>query len=158
MISRRQHGFTLTELMVAISIIGLLAAMSVPPVRAYRESLRVEGAASELAAMVRSAQARARSRNHGIIIQYDLSLNEVVVTDDTNNNSVADSGEESRKVPISDGVSLLSSTFASDCLVFNSRGRAVNGGTLSLAGNSHQGKEMRVSPGTGQVKVQTPGS
>lgn len=152
-----QAGFSMTELMVGIAILGVVAIMTVPPVRAYRETLRVDSAAEEISAAVRSAQARARSRSHAMILQYTLNSGSIVITDDVDNDSVPDDDEQSQALEL-DGVTVSKSTFDDDRLIFNSRGRAVNGGTLTLTGQADQSKELRVSPGTGQVKVQSPES
>lgn len=152
-----QAGFTMTELMVGIAILGVLAIITVPPVRAYRETLRVDSAAEEISTAVRSAQARARSRSHAMILQYTVNSASIVVTDDVDNDSIADTDEQSQALEL-DGVTVSASTFADDRLIFNSRGRAVNGGTLTLTSHADQRKELRVSPGTGQVKVQSPQS
>ena len=150
-----RSGFTMTELMVGIAILGAMAVLSVPPVRAYRETLRVESAAERLSMTVRSAQARARSRSHGMILEWTVDDDTIVITDDADNDSVADDDEQSQAVSF-DGITISESTFEDDHLVFNSRGRAVNGGTLTLTGKTHLSKELRVSAGTGQIKVSSP--
>jgi len=150
-----RSGFTMTELMVGIAIIGAMAVLSVPPVRAYRETLRVEAAAERLSMTVRSAQARARSRSHGMILAWTVDESTVVITDDADNDAVADDDEQSQTAEF-DGVTISASTFAGDQLVFNSRGRAENGGTLTLTGKTSLSKELRVSAGTGQIKVSSP--
>jgi type IV pilus assembly protein PilA len=45
---RRQHGFTLIELMVVVSIIGLLAAIAVPQFTQYRKKAFDAAAKSDL--------------------------------------------------------------------------------------------------------------
>ena len=48
---KRQHGFTLIELMIVIAIIGVLASIAVPLYRDYMSRARAAGAVSELAAV-----------------------------------------------------------------------------------------------------------
>ncbi|HZL84096.1 MAG TPA: GspH/FimT family protein, partial [Candidatus Krumholzibacteria bacterium] len=52
------------------------------------------------------------------------------------------------------GVTMASTTFTNDQLIFNGRGRAVTGGSITLdAGDHVTGRRVRVSSGTGDVRV-----
>jgi prepilin-type N-terminal cleavage/methylation domain-containing protein len=151
---QRNAGFSLTESMVAISIIGLLIAAAVPNLRSYREAQRVAGGAQKMAAVCRAAQAQARSENHDVILEYRPNDNTLAVIDDENNNGSADNGETVIEHPIGDGLQLASTSFTNDQLVFDSHGRATSGGTVLLRGRAGvQPKQLTIASGTGHVSI-----
>lgn len=150
----KSAGFSLTELMVGIVIIGIVLAAAVPNFASYRESQRMATACDRLAAGCREARARARARNHQVVLDYRIDTNEVAFIDDANDNGIADAGEAVEVYALPDGVSMASTTFTGDQLVFSGRGRAVEGGSVTLtAGDRVDPRRVRVSTGTGEVRV-----
>ena len=142
--------------MITCSLIGLTVAATVPNLRSYRESQRVWRASEQVAAACREARARARSENHNVFIEYRTDENALAIVNDVNNNGVADSGEQVQVRPLAEGMSLQSTTFPNDRLLFDSRGRAVAGGSVRLGGaEGVQPKSVRVAAGTGQVRVRS---
>lgn len=148
------RGFTTTELMVGLVIVGIIIAVAVPNLRSYRESQRMASACDRIAAMCRSARAKARAQNHQIIVTYDVDTNEAVMHEDANDDGVVDADEGVETYALPTGIFLNSSTFTGDALVFNGRGRCVEGGSVTVDGLDHvESKRIRVSVGTGQVRV-----
>jgi len=155
---RKNAGFTLTELMVGVTLTGIVLAATVPNLRSYRESQRMSAAGDQIASSIRDAQARARSQNHGIIVEYRTLSNEFAVIDDVNNNGAVDVGEQVTVSPLPPGVTLASTTLTGDQLMFNGRGRSTNSGSIVLSGNDVSNREISIAAGTGHVKVKTPDS
>ena len=150
----RDAGFSLTELMVGIVIIGIVVAATIPNFASYRETQRMSTACDRLATACREARSRARSRNHQIVLEYRTDTNEVAFIDDANDNGLADAGEEVEVYPLPDGITMASTTFTNDQLIFTGRGRAVAGGSITLdAGDHVTGRRVRVSTGTGEVRI-----
>jgi prepilin-type N-terminal cleavage/methylation domain-containing protein len=151
---RQARGFSLTELMVGIVIMGVVLAASVPNLRSYRESQRMVSACDRIATACRAARARARSHNHSIIVEYRMDAGELAVIEDANDNGVVDGGEGVEVFALPAGISIASTTFTGDRLIFNGRGLAVDGGSITLTGQEHvTPMRVRVSAGTGQVRV-----
>ncbi|HZL84983.1 MAG TPA: prepilin-type N-terminal cleavage/methylation domain-containing protein, partial [Candidatus Krumholzibacteria bacterium] len=90
----RAAGFSLTELMVGIVIIGIVVAATIPNFNSYRETQRMSTACDRLATACHEARSRARSRNHQVVLEYRTDSNEVAFIDDTNDNGAADVGEK----------------------------------------------------------------
>ena len=151
-----ERGFSMTEVMVGIVVVGILVAVSVPNLRSFRESQRISQASFEVASACRVAQARARGENHNVIIQYRPDENDFQIVDDENSNGQVDDGEQVSTKVLSNGLLLESTTFTDDRLVFDSRGRAVSGGVVEIAGGEGViSKQVRVSAGTGQVRIRS---
>jgi len=151
-----RRGYSLTELTVGIVVVGILAVAAVPNLRSYRESQRMSRASFQVASACRVAQARARGENHSVIIQYRPDENDFQIVDDENSNGQADDGEQVSTQALGDGLMLESTTFTDNRLVFDSRGRAVTGGSVALAGGEGvMSKLVRVSAGTGQVRIRS---
>jgi type IV fimbrial biogenesis protein FimT len=66
----RQAGFTMVELMIAIAIVGVLLGLAVPMFGETVAARRVQGAAQNLAATLRTAQAEAVRRNRAVEVLF----------------------------------------------------------------------------------------
>lgn len=64
----RSSGFTLTEVMVVLTILGILLAIALPSFRSLIEDQRVKGAASELHASLVLARSEALKRNASVTL------------------------------------------------------------------------------------------
>ena len=149
-----RRGFSLPELMVGVVIIGIVLAASIPNFSSYRESQRMATACDRLAAACREGRARARARNHQIVLDYRTDANEMAFIDDANDNGIADLGEAVEVYALPEGVIMSATTFTNDQLIFTGRGRAVGGGSVTLtAGQRVDPRRVRVSAGTGEVRV-----
>ena len=70
---RHEAGFTLIELVVAISIAGLMMALIVMQGRPRSAGLEENGTASELAGALREARAQAIVRNKPVALTLDIA-------------------------------------------------------------------------------------
>jgi prepilin-type N-terminal cleavage/methylation domain-containing protein len=69
----QEHGVTLIEVVMALVVIGILAAGAVPTVGAAVEAFRVGGATQDLYAAVHLTKARARAQGttHALVLEPD---------------------------------------------------------------------------------------
>jgi prepilin-type N-terminal cleavage/methylation domain-containing protein len=67
---RHQRGFTLVEMAIAILIMGLLLAMGIPALQSMNHTLRLQGAAQNVAAQLRLARERAISTGVSQVIHF----------------------------------------------------------------------------------------
>lgn len=153
---RRQAGLTMVELVVTITVGGIVIAAAVPNIRSYQESQRVNRASEAISVACREARAKARAQNHSVIVEYRVDEGQVVVIEDVDNDGVVDNDEIEVVRELGVGASLASTTFASNRLVFDSRGNAVNGGSVFVQGREGtMPKRVRILAGTGHVSIQT---
>lgn len=64
--ARQTKGFTLTELMITVGVLGILTAIAVPNFRQMLRNYEVRGAAEAMAAGLSKARAEAVSRNTSV--------------------------------------------------------------------------------------------
>jgi prepilin-type N-terminal cleavage/methylation domain-containing protein len=76
------RGYSLTELMAAISIIGILAVASIPNVSAYLRSSSSQGAADQLSGDLRLARSRAILEGNDYLVQFTSATTYTIVDDD----------------------------------------------------------------------------
>jgi len=86
----RQEGHTLLELIVALGILAVLAAIATPRLKAYSERARLEGAAREFQGRFREARSIAVMRNVQTAMRFEVRDGAVFYSlfSDGNNNGV----------------------------------------------------------------------
>jgi prepilin-type N-terminal cleavage/methylation domain-containing protein len=86
----RQRGFSLTELLTALAIIGLFASLSVPAFLSYQRQSAVRAATAEIRTMFHLARSRAiaRQRNAGLRFTTSGVQWQYTICDDGNGDGI----------------------------------------------------------------------
>lgn len=71
----RQHGLTLIELMITLSIVAILVALAGPPYRQFIQNQRLSAAASDLQAALSYARAEAIKRSARVVVCASSAAN-----------------------------------------------------------------------------------
>ncbi len=101
---RTAPGFSLFELLIAIVVIGIMAALVLPKVRV--DNAQVDAAARTLGMSLMVAQRDAAARQHNVLLLFDTAAHSVVSVWDANNNRKKDAGEKTRPFLLPDRVLL----------------------------------------------------
>ena len=76
-----KSGFSLFELIVTLSIFGVMMAIAIPSFLSYRPLMRVNSAARELSSNMQWARMKAVSENNNFVIQFDSDNNSFSIYD-----------------------------------------------------------------------------
>lgn len=148
------RGFTLTELMIVVSIMGLLMAVVTPPVMRWTNSWRLDGETSKMATILRGARSTAVNKNINVIFVFDQSNGQYYTVDDTNGDGAASAGEWVSAVhSLPPGFEISAFTMPQQWITFGPKGNTADGGTITLAGKDNFKKTIRVFSGTGNVSI-----
>ena len=144
-----QKGYTLTELLITLSIIGIIATLSGTWLLEQIPTLRMRGAVRQVRSDCLAARMAAVNQGNKFRIIFRDSYRYDILDDD-NNNGKHDPGEEmqSRDLRIDYSDVTLRST---NNPIFHPRGTASNLATITLM-NSVESKTLTVGI-TGRVKV-----
>ena len=69
----RERGFTITELMIVIAIMGGVTAVATPSISRWLTSIRMESATREIASTLQLARVKAITQNTSIRINFDTT-------------------------------------------------------------------------------------
>lgn len=99
---RNQAGMTLIELVLVVSIIGIVAAFALPKIDYAR--YRVDSSMRGVGTALLSAQRRAVSGQYDVIVTFNQSTNGISIHEDMNNNGAVDGNERTRGIPMGEQI------------------------------------------------------
>ncbi len=85
---RSRDGYTVTELMVGVVVIGILAAVSVPSISGFMRSQNAASGTEQLGAHLRMARSRAILEGNDYLVQFTSANSYQVVDDDGGGNGI----------------------------------------------------------------------
>ena len=148
-----QKGFTITEMLVTISIIGIMAAMIVPTLSHYLPGIQLNGSARSLNSDLRNMQEHAITEQKQYSIKFFPSTSpptyKLLKID---NSVIPPTEEEIRTVNLPSNCSLtLAPTISQDEIIFSADGGPSSAGDITITLNSVN-KILNVSP-AGFIKI-----
>ncbi len=150
----KTSGFTLTELMIVILIMGLIAVFSVPGYNQFMQTWKLNGEAQEFASMLRTARSAAVMKNIPVVFNFNMANNTYSYFEDNDGDGSHDAGEYRSEVrELVPGVVITAHTLPSQVLTFGRKGDTGSGGAITLRNVKNRTRIVRVFGGTGNIKV-----
>jgi prepilin-type N-terminal cleavage/methylation domain-containing protein len=115
-----RRGFTLAEMLVAIAIFGVLAAIAVPQFVAFGPKNRLNGAARQIYSELMWARSKAVNENSAYVVTFP------------NNQSMQIAGSTTKTINIQTEYADVTLTSSASTITFTSRGTADVGPTITL--------------------------
>jgi type IV fimbrial biogenesis protein FimT len=123
-----KKGFTLAEVTVTLSILGILTAISIPSYISWLPRHRLQTSVRQIYDDMNLAKMQAVRRNTDVCITFNPGSKNYVVFVDTNGDGVQNDGAATilkTNVTLEDGVTMINpTTFTNDTVGFNNRGMA----------------------------------
>ena len=134
-IMRKNSGFTITELMVTIAVIAILASLAIPNFIAWLPNYRLRSGAEEIQSTLQFARLTAIKRNATATVTFDIA-------NETYRASVGGQAIRGGRMPA--GIDINSASFGGTSVQFDSRGIANNAGTAVVRNNLGRTKTITV--------------
>lgn len=148
------EGFTLTELMITILILGLVAVLALPTYGRFMQDWKLNGEADQLAGVLRAARSAAVMKNINVVFTFDVNNNTYSYFEDENGNGARDNTEyRSAVFELHHGITITAHTLAGTTLTFGSRGNTRDSGSITLRNAYNRNKLIRIFGGTGNITV-----
>lgn len=93
-----RRAFTLVEMLLVIVILGLVVAFAAPKIDVQK--FRANSAMQAVGTALLASQRLAVTRQHNIIVGFDVGAGALRIVDDTNNNNQIDPGEHQRVITL----------------------------------------------------------
>ncbi len=150
----KQAGFTLTELMIVISIFGLIAVLSMPNYNRFMQTWRLNGETQQFATVLRTARSAAVMKNIDVIFSFDVDNGSYSYFEDADGDGGLDSGEyESATYQLPEGITIAAFTLSNPVLTFGSKGNTRETGSITFRNLNNNTKQIRIYGGTGNVTI-----
>jgi type IV fimbrial biogenesis protein FimT len=134
-IMRKNSGYTITELIVTIAVIAILASLAIPNFIAWLPNYRLRSGAEEIQSTLQFARLTAIKRNATAKVTFDIA-------NETYRASVGGQAIRGGRMPA--GIDINSASFGGTSVQFDSRGIANNAGTAVVRNNLGRAKTITV--------------
>jgi len=152
-----KKGFTLVEVAVTLSILAIMATISIPTYISWLPKHRLQTSARQIYDDLNLAKMEAVKRNTDVCITFSSANNNYRVFVDTDSDgSYIPPGDILLKsnVALENAVTISNTTFTGGTIGFNNRGMATNTGRADLTNPT--GIRMRINViTTGYISIQT---
>jgi Tfp pilus assembly protein FimT len=140
--------------MIVIGILGLIAALTIPNIRGFLETWKLNGETQELVSTLRTARSAAVKRNVDVVFSFDIANDTYFYFEDDDGDGGHDNDEymsETREM--SPGIIITAHTLPSATLTFGNKGETGSSGTITLKNSCNKVKSIRIMGGSGNIEI-----
>lgn len=101
-VRERRAGFSIIELVLVLVVIGIAAGIALPNINITR--YQVDGAMRGVGSRLLAAQRQAVTRQHDVIVSFDMAAQAVKVHEDADNDGALSGGERVVTMPLGEKV------------------------------------------------------
>jgi len=151
------RAFTLLELVVVITIVGIVSAVAIPRFTSSTQRYRADAAAARLAADIRRARETARTSSQSVLLAFNLTRNSYAINGvrDLTNPGLPGTIVQLDDPPYLSRVALLGFGGATN-ITFDGYGSASAGGSIVLkAGKEYRRVTLDAASGSTQITTLT---
>ena len=151
-----KKGFTLIEMIITMTIIGIVSAIAIPNFSKWKEKHEINGQAQKVYFDLMLARTTAVKANNDVRVTFNTTSDSYKVHDDTNGDGVEDSGEALKTITLENNVQFAFNSGISDIdgnsvsaavsfsgsqtVTFDSRGQASASGSVFMLHTEDVGK------------------
>ena len=153
---KTQDGFTTLELMIVLTVFGLMIAASWGSVTGMINQHRLTGATNQVTTHLRLAREKAVSEGNNYIVTFRAQQNDYQVWDDEGSDSVLGPDDVRRTFPMpAQTVVQNAAFFGANRIIFRPDGTCNASGSVQVANSEFQ-RQINVLASTGKITVTTP--
>lgn len=153
---RSKNGFTLIEVMLTITIIGILSVIAIVSSQSMYSSYKIRGAARQIFSDIQMARVSAIKRGHLWCVVFSGSPFSSYAISDSGPDSICNNGDDilNKTMDLSSdfGGVTMTQNFTANVLNFSPNGSATNGTVILVSGSRNL--QVAVNQNTGNVKIQ----
>ncbi|MEZ5066550.1 MAG: GspH/FimT family pseudopilin [bacterium] len=154
--SQRNRGFTTLELMIVLTVFGLMIAASWGSIQGIIDQQRLNGATNQLATHMRLAREKAVAEGNNYIVTFRIAQNQYQVWDDEGSDSMMGPDDSRTNFDMPDRTVLQNAAFfGANRVIFRPDGTCNASGSVQIT-NQENTREVDVLASTGKITVTTP--
>lgn len=152
----RQRGFTTIELMIVVTVMGMVLAASWPTFSSILRQHRLTSAATTVATHLRLARERAVAEGNDYVVTFRALQNDYQIWDDEGSDGIMGPTDTRTNFVMPSGTILQNPAFfGANRVVFRPDGTTNASGQLEVT-NGETVREIRILAATGKISVNQP--
>ena len=154
--SNRSRGFTTTELLITLAIVGLMLAASFPSFQGMMRQHRLTGATNQVVTHLRLAREKAVAEGNNYVVTFRVPANDYQIWDDENSDTLLGPDDSRRTFNMPTGTVVQNAVFfGANRIIFRPDGTCNASGSVQV-NNGEFRRQINVLASTGKVTVTTP--